>query len=139
MMYQPRTSLHLERLGGEEIGGPLKAIIADAKGSERGCPRRPAQRATTRFMAFHPALVSSCFGKSASQLPSSLARHDTVSIRPPTRCAYRAGEHRRGARHGRPAKNDPATRWTAAQVKKRGVCSCAAPHLCLRHALDAQR
>jgi hypothetical protein len=57
--------LHLERPGGEQIGRPLKAIIADAKGSERGFPRNPAQGATSRFMAFHPALFLPgffCFG-----------------------------------------------------------------------------
>src|SRR5882724_7104093 len=42
--------LHLERPGGEQIGRPLKAIIADAKGSERGFPRNPAQGATTSVM-----------------------------------------------------------------------------------------
>jgi hypothetical protein len=48
--------LHLERPGGEQIGGPLEPIIFDAEGSERGTPRRRAQDLTPRFIAFHPAL-----------------------------------------------------------------------------------
>src|SRR4051794_26517881 len=45
--------LHLESPGGEQIGRPLKAIIPDAEGRERGMPRGLAQNSMPRFIAFH--------------------------------------------------------------------------------------
>ena len=48
--------LHLERPGGEQIGGPLETVISDTEGCQRGRPRELAQIPVPRFIAFHPAL-----------------------------------------------------------------------------------
>ena len=48
--------LHLESPRGEQIGRPLETIIPDPEWSERGRPRKVAQDALSRFIAFHPAL-----------------------------------------------------------------------------------
>ena len=48
--------LHLERPRGEQIGGPLETVIPDPEWCERGRPRKVAQDALSRFIAFHPAL-----------------------------------------------------------------------------------
>ena len=47
--------LHLERPGGEQICGPLEAVIPDAERGERGRPRDLAQSSMPRIIAFHPA------------------------------------------------------------------------------------
>src|SRR5258705_14023575 len=59
--------LHLESPRGEQIGRPLKTVIPDAEGSERGRPRGPAQNSMPRFIAFHPALFSYSSGKRISR------------------------------------------------------------------------
>ena len=47
--------LHLERPRGEQIGGPLEAVIPYPEWCERGRPRKVAQDALSRFIAVHPA------------------------------------------------------------------------------------
>ena len=54
--------LYLKRPGGEQIGGPLKAVVADVEWRKRGNPRGSAQDAMTRFTAF-PALLFVLCGK----------------------------------------------------------------------------
>jgi len=49
--------LHLEGPGGEQVGGPLEAVIPDAKGRQRRKPRDLAQRSMPRFIASHPARI----------------------------------------------------------------------------------
>ena len=71
--------LHLERPGGEQIGRPLKTIVADVEWRERGSPRGSAQDAMTRFTSF-PALFLGSFGTAslsgnvATTTPVSTAR-----------------------------------------------------------------
>ena len=92
---------HLERPGGEQIGRPLKAIVADLEWRERGSAFGSAQDAMTRFTAF-PAFFLDFFGK-ASQL-SSVALTMPLSIRT--------------AACGHARRHLPATCCTAARVRK---------------------